>query len=237
MTTRRSSVGPSLPPRTGAWAGRHGAPRVVVLPAPRYSQLPPGRFSPRDPGRATAPLRARRPHQYGPRRQRTVPRGAAPARPCRGRRALRGRSRERRRARWLAGDVDAHGQPARARGRCGGYAPVHALRPLHRAGLRPRPHRVPAVADAHQRFCARDPCPCTCSEHVHPPLRRMLEPLLGAWRMAALFLLSVVGGSVGGAVCSVILVLVMGPSGGISDCSAPCSCSCGTSSASCPSRC
>ena len=44
---------------------------------------------------------------------------------------------------------------------------------------------------------------------------RMLEPLLGAWRFAALFLLSVLGGSVGVLLLGDPWVLVIGASGGI----------------------
>lgn len=194
--------------------GGHGAPPGGGVPAPRYGQYLPGQ-QPRDPRKGNGAAQGPAPHGYGP--HGNGPSHAGQHDPAGGGAPSRGRSR-------------------RGRGRSGWpvtwtligiCAGTWALQWLTRLFT---PYDLSTVLGYAPALTASQPWRMLTSGFVHAmpsPVHlllnmytlylfgRMLEPLLGAWRMAALFLLSVVGGSVGVLLLGDPWVLVIGASGGI----------------------
>lgn len=194
--------------------GGHGAPPGGGVPAPRYGQYLPGQ-QPRDPRKCNGAAQGPAPHGYGP--HGNGPSHAGQHDPAGGGAPSRGRSR-------------------RGRGRSGWpvtwtligiCAGTWALQWLTRLFT---PYDLSTVLGYAPALTASQPWRMLTSGFVHAmpsPVHlllnmytlylfgRMLEPLLGAWRMAALFLLSVVGGSVGVLLLGDPWVLVIGASGGI----------------------
>lgn len=194
--------------------GGPGAHRGGGVPAPRYGQYLPGR-QPRDPREGSGATQGSAPHGYGPPghgpsnpRQPDPARKGAPARA----RSRRGRGRSGWPVTWTLIGI------------CTGMWAVQWLTRLF------TPYDLSTVLGYAPALTTSQPWRMLTSGFVHAmpsPVHlllnmytlylfgRMLEPLLGAWRMAALFVLSVIGGSVGVLLLGDPWVLVIGASGGI----------------------
>ena len=194
--------------------GVPGVPQGGGVPAPRYGQYLPGQ-QPGDPRAGGGAPQGPAPHGYGP--HGNGPSHAGQHDPAGGGAPSRGRSR-------------------RGRGRSGWpvtwtligiCAGMWALQWLTRLFT---PYDLSTVLGYAPALTASQPWRMLTSGFVHAmpsPVHlllnmytlylfgRMLEPLLGAWRMAVLFLLSVLGGSVGVLLLGDPWVLVIGASGGI----------------------
>ena len=199
--------------------GVPGVPQGGGVPAPRYGQYLPGQ-QPGDPRAGGGAPQGPAPHGYGPH-------GHGPSHPGQDNPGQHNPA-------W--GGAPSHGRSRRGRGRSGWpvtwtligiCAGMWALQWLTRLFT---PYDLSTVLGYAPALTASQPWRMLTSGFVHAmpsPVHlllnmytlylfgRMLEPLLGAWRMAALFLLSVLGGSVGVLLLGDPWVLVIGASGGI----------------------
>ena len=199
--------------------GVPGVPQGGGVPAPRYGQYLPGQ-QPGDPRAGGGAPQGPAPHGYGPH-------GHGPSHPGQDNPGQHNPA-------W--GGAPSHGRSRRGRGRSGWpvtwtligiCAGMWALQWLTRLFT---PYDLSTVLGYAPALTASQPWRMLTSGFVHAmpsPVHlllnmytlylfgRMLEPLLGAWRMAVLFLLSVVGGSVGVLLLGDPWVLVIGASGGI----------------------
>ena len=194
--------------------GGHGALPGGGVPTPRYGQYLPGQ-QPRDPREGNGTAQGPAPHGYGPHGNGPSHAGqhdpAGGGAPSRGR-SRRGRGRSGWPVTWTLSGI------------CAGMWALQWLTRLF------TPYDLSTVLGYAPALTASQPWRMLTSGFVHAmpsPVHlllnmytlylfgRMLEPLLGAWRMAALFLLSVVGGSVGVLLLGDPWVLVIGASGGI----------------------
>ena len=199
--------------------GVPGVPQGGGVPAPRYGQYLPGQ-QPGDPRAGGGAPQGPAPHGYGPH-------GHGPSHPGQDNPGQHNPA-------W--GGAPSHGRSRRGRGRSGWpvtwtligiCAGMWALQWLTRLFT---PYDLSTVLGYAPALTASQPWRMLTSGFVHAmpsPVHlllnmytlylfgRMLEPLLGAWRMAVLFLLSVLGGSVGVLLLGDPWVLVIGASGGI----------------------
>lgn len=205
---------PAHPHGSPVPGGGHGAPPGGGVPAPRYGQYLPGP-QPRDPREGNGAAQGTAPHGYGPHGH--GPSNAGQHNPAGGGAPSRGRSRRgRERSGWPVTWTLI--------GICAGMWALQWLTRLF------TPYDLSTVLGYAPALTASQPWRMLTSGFVHAmpsPVHlllnmytlylfgRMLEPLLGAWRMGALFLLSVVGGSVGVLLLGDPWVLVIGASGGI----------------------
>ncbi len=205
---------PAHPHGNPGLGGVPGAPRGGGVPAPRYGQYLPGAH-PSGPREGSGAPQGPAPHGY-------VPYGHGSSNPAQHDPAGAG--------------APSRGRLRRGRGRSGWpvtwtligiCAGMWALQWLTRLFT---PYDLSTVLGYAPALTASQPWRMLTSGFVHAmpsPVHlvlnmytlylfgRMLEPLLGAWRMTALFLLSVVGGSVGVLLLGDPWVLVIGASGGI----------------------
>ena len=194
--------------------GVPGVPQGGGVPAPRYGQYLPGQ-QPGDPRAGGGAPQGPAPHGYGP--HGNGPSHAGQHDPAGGGAPSRGRSRRgRERSGWPVTWTLI--------GICAGMWALQWLTRLF------TPYDLSTVLGYAPALTASQPWRMLTSGFVHAmpsPVHlllnmytlylfgRMLEPLLGAWRMAVLFLLSVLGGSVGVLLLGDPWVLVIGASGGI----------------------
>ena len=200
---------PAHPHGSPGPGGGHGALPGGGVPAPCYGQYLPGP-QPRDPREGNGAAQGPAPHGYGPSNagQHNHAGGGAPSRG----RSRRGRGRSGWPVTWTLIGI------------CAGMWALQWLTRLF------TPYDLSTVLGYAPALTASQPWRMLTSGFVHAmpsPVHlvlnmytlylfgRMLEPLLGAWRMTALFLLSVVGGSVGVLLLGDPWVLVIGASGGI----------------------